>query len=115
MVSDCPPTRQGATMSDELARLMLERHQRAAGDADTEGEFTPPVPWAELEDWAKEWWLDLARAVRDHYGIPESAEPGAVGKAVEAWQAECGRCNVKSLCCTCAGAEVLHALGVGVK
>ena len=61
--------------------------------------------------------MSAARAALDFLHItPEAAKRGVnVGKAVEALRAECGRCEVKSLCCTCSGGEALHFLGEDLK
>ena len=67
---------------EALAKVMFYRHQRfaTAGPAD---DFTPAVPWGDLEDWAHDWWLDLAREVLTHLGCKDGVVPD-VQAAVEA-------------------------------
>ena len=63
-------------MTDDLAKAM---HDGLSG-------FDPAVRnprWDELPGWVQESYRRQARAVQDYFGLPESAEKGAVGKAVE--------------------------------
>ena len=63
-------------MSDDgLAKRLYEA---ARGEAPCLG------PWDELEPEEREVWLAEARAAREHYGLPEGAEQGCVGKVIEA-------------------------------
>ena len=80
-------------MSDnvqEAAKAMFYRHQRFATAAYSGEEFTPPLPWEELEEWAQEWWLDGARAMWAHWlgvkpaKVTDVPAAGAVGTAMEA-------------------------------
>jgi len=63
-------------MSDELAKAM---HDGLSG-------FDPAVRnprWDELPGWVQESYRRQARAVHDYFGLPESAEKGAVGRLID--------------------------------
>ena len=70
------------------------------------------VPWSEVPEPVKEVNRRGARAMLKAIGCEDGVVPD-VRAAVAALRAECGRCEVKSLCHTCSGGEAIYALTGG--